>query len=183
MPLLHFLFFRTLVFLHIRHNTGHIPFVTLPQQFSFTLPVLVSWHTGHIQVRPLHMAVSRGIKCLTFFNDLFALYLRHRAQIPSAERKHLLLRSRHGSPEERLALSELLNSTDQTHAQPSSEMKISSELCSSVACLSQETLLSQSSCKAFSHHPKQKRRKNRLPTISLGESTFGSLTYRNCRST
>lgn len=116
MPLLHFLFLRTFVFLHIRQDTGQTLSVTLPQQFSFTLPVLVSWLTGHIQVRPLHTAVSRGIKCLMFFNDVFAPYLRHGAQIPSAERNRLLLRSRRGGPEERLALSELLNSTDQLHA-------------------------------------------------------------------
>lgn len=113
--LLHFLLFKKFLFLHITHGTELMSRPTLTWQISSTLPILDSCDTCYIQVRSLYMRVSRVIKCFSFFNGLFAPYLRHQVQNQSTTRDRLLLCLHYCNPKEHLVLPEFLNSTDQAH--------------------------------------------------------------------
>lgn len=110
--LLHFVFFKMLVFLHMMHRTEPIPCLTLAQQISLTFPILEYSMCSMRPVRSLNMCVSRVIKCLIFFNDLLAQDPRHQVQIQNTKRNHLLLCLCCCNPKDHLALSEFLNSTD-----------------------------------------------------------------------
>lgn len=107
---------QSFLFLHVMHKTELIPCLTLTWQILLTLLIIVSRNICYIQVKFLYVCVSRVIKCLIFFHDLFAPYLRHRGQNQSTKRNHLLLCVHHCNPKEHLALSEFLNSTGQAHA-------------------------------------------------------------------